>query len=74
MAGTQIPINTMLETKDGVDTDWWRGCGFKSKHSGGAAFAIADGSVHFFSENIDYKLFNEMGTRSGGETVAFPNK
>lgn len=74
MAGTSIPLNTMLETTDGVDSNWWRGCGFKSKHAGGANFAIADGSVHFLSENIDYKLYNEMGTRAGGEVVALPFK
>jgi prepilin-type N-terminal cleavage/methylation domain-containing protein/prepilin-type processing-associated H-X9-DG protein len=72
MAGTQIPINTMLETKDGVDSEWWRGCGFKSKHNGGANFVMADGSVHFIGDTIDYKLFNEMGTRSGGEAISLP--
>lgn len=74
MAGTSIPINTMDETVDGQDSLWWRGCGFKSRHGGGANFAIADGSVHFFSENLDYELFNRMGTRAGGEVVSFPSR
>jgi prepilin-type N-terminal cleavage/methylation domain-containing protein/prepilin-type processing-associated H-X9-DG protein len=74
MAGTTIPINTMDQTNDGVDSLWWRGCGFKSKHSGGANFVLGDGSVQFFSENIDYKLFNGLGTRAGGEVSIFPAK
>ena len=51
---------------------WWRTCGFKSRHPGGANFVTGDGSVHFLSESIDYRLFNELGTRAGGEVVAVP--
>jgi len=69
---TQIPINTMEQTIEGQDTLWWRGCGFKSRHPGGANFAMCDGSVHFFAETIDYKLFNQLGTRDGGEPVQVP--
>jgi prepilin-type processing-associated H-X9-DG protein len=72
MAGTTIPINTFDKTVDGQDSLWWRGCGFKSKHSGGANFVMADGSVHFLSESIDYQIFNGLGTRSGGEIASLP--
>ena len=33
---------------------------------------MCDGSVHFFSETIDYRLYNELGTRAGGEVVTLP--
>jgi prepilin-type N-terminal cleavage/methylation domain-containing protein/prepilin-type processing-associated H-X9-DG protein len=72
MAGTTIPINIMQETVDGTDSYWWRGCGFKSRHGGGSNFVLADGSVHFLSENIDYRLFNGLGTRNGQEVVTIP--
>ena len=39
---------------------------------GGANFLIGDGSVHFVGEFIDYKLYNELGTREGGEPVSLP--
>jgi len=69
ITGTSIPLNTM-ET-GGLD-NWYRACGFKSLHPGGASFLIADGSVHFFLDSIDYKLYNELGTRAGGESVSVP--
>ena len=33
-------------------------------------FCLADGSVHFVSEAIDYRLYNELGTRAGGEVAS----
>ena len=70
--GTTIPLNNFVETDEGHDSKWWSGCGFKSRHPGGAMFLIADGGVHFFSETIDYRLYNELGTRAGGEVVSLP--
>jgi len=47
-------------------------CGYKSRHPGGANFAMGDGSVHFFAETIDYRLYNALGSRAGGEPVSPP--
>ena len=54
---------------------WYYNCGFQSSHSGGANFVMGDGSVHFISQNIDYEVYNGLGTRSGGEvTTSYASK
>jgi prepilin-type N-terminal cleavage/methylation domain-containing protein len=45
---------------------------FKSKHPGGLQMAMGDGSVHFIVETIDYRLWNALGSRAGGETAMLP--
>ena len=42
----------------------------RSYHTGGVNVAFADGSVHFVSNNIDFAVWQALGTRSGGETNA----
>lgn len=46
--------------------------GFRSLHPGGANFCMADGSVHFLNETIDFQLYKGLSTRDGGETVQVP--
>ena len=72
VAGTTIPLNTFEKSQDGVNSLWWSACGFKSRHPGGGHFVLADGSVHFVSDTIDYRLYNELGTRAGREAVVLP--
>lgn len=43
---------------------------YRSEHTGGVNFALADGSVRFFSENIDNTIYEALGTRAGGEVTA----
>ena len=40
--------------------------GFGSYHSGGAHFAMGDGSVRFISENIEPTLLHQLGDRADG--------
>ncbi len=71
VASTAIPLNTMIQD-NGQHTLWWEDSGYKSLHPGGANLIMGDGSVQFVPETIDYQLYNNLGTRSGAETVQFP--
>ena len=72
IAATSIPINIMEEAPPGDASTWYRTCGFKSLHPGGANFAMGDGSVHFLSESIDQEPFHRLATvrRRGGRASA----
>lgn len=41
----------------------------RSRHTGGVHVVLADGSVRFVSDNIDTSLFQNLGTKSGGEVI-----
>lgn len=45
--------------------DFW----FGSEHPGGTNFALADGSVRFFGEDLDFGLYCDMTTIAGGEVI-----
>jgi len=42
---------------------------FGSKHVGGCHFALADGSVHFVSENIDLNTYRQLGAMNDAAPV-----
>ncbi len=67
---TNIPVNTMEKSDD--CSAWYRRCGFKSFHPGGANFVMGDGSVHSIAETINFELFNFLGTRDGDELASVP--
>ncbi|MEX1224556.1 MAG: DUF1559 domain-containing protein [Pirellulales bacterium] len=48
------------------------GIGFKSQHPGGVHMTLADGSVRFISESIDYPTWVFLGDKSDGEAVTLP--
>jgi prepilin-type N-terminal cleavage/methylation domain-containing protein/prepilin-type processing-associated H-X9-DG protein len=43
--------------------------GFKSQHPGGAMFVMADGSTRFFTETINYEVYQRLGDRRDGHNV-----
>jgi prepilin-type N-terminal cleavage/methylation domain-containing protein/prepilin-type processing-associated H-X9-DG protein len=45
---------------------------FGSKHSGGAQFLFADGSVIFISQNIDLNIYQLLGGRNDNIPVSYP--
>lgn len=70
VAGTSIPVNILVVVNAlGI---YQKGCGFKSTHAGGANFLMADASVQFIDDTIDYRVYNNLGTRSGNETAKLP--
>jgi len=81
---TSLPINFNVrastqqgsyyyETGEDPNNGPWRGRGFQSHHTGGATFAMCDGSIRFLNENIDMKTYNAMGSRAGGEVFTLPD-
>lgn len=65
LATTTVPVNTF----QGEPDEFWLSCGFKSTHPGGGHMLMGDASVQFVTEDIDYLVWNGLGTRAGGEIV-----
>jgi len=60
LGSTGVPINTTNEVA------------FGSQHPGGCQFGLADGSVHFIAENIDFDILRNLGSRADGNVVTLP--
>ncbi len=71
LSSTVTPLNNFISDEGVYDPSLWPvTSGFKSRHPGGANFLVGDGSVVFVSETVDYRVYNELGTRAQGETVS----
>lgn len=82
-AFTQIPINfdscrSLAEAtalgKDAcyADCNWNAEVGFKSRHPGGMQGVMGDGSVQFFSQTIDHRMFQWIGDKDDKNSVVLP--
>ena len=74
---TAHPINFMNDSLSRnlptqANPRWDESIGFRSYHSGGANFLLADGSVRFISENIDGPTYRALGSRAGNEPASAP--
>jgi len=78
---TIVPINTRIThgtwCGDGGTaqpatqsrSNWNVSWGFKSKHTNGANFVFADGSVKFLSQSIDMIAYQYLGGRNDGQPI-----
>lgn len=64
-----IPLNYYYKNTAIAITDWPNDYSFASYHVGGAHFLMGDGTVRFISENIDLRLYRNLATIDGNETV-----
>ncbi|MCC9605861.1 DUF1559 domain-containing protein [Blastopirellula sp. JC732] len=65
----QDTINSRRDRNDGVA---FSHLPFISLHPGGANFLMADASVHFLPETIDFDVYRGLATINGGETAQLP--
>lgn len=52
--------------------DWPNVYSFRSRHTGGASFALADGGVRFVTSSIALTVYRNLGSHSGGEVSNLP--
>jgi prepilin-type N-terminal cleavage/methylation domain-containing protein/prepilin-type processing-associated H-X9-DG protein len=69
---TCVPLNNaMVAGQPGYNNpgDWPNVYSFRSRHTGGANFCLADGSVRSVSQSIDLNTYRALGSWTGGEVV-----
>jgi prepilin-type processing-associated H-X9-DG protein len=62
-----IPMNTSNTGPSYPPWDFTTVYSFRSRHTGGVQFALADGSVRFLPQSMDRAAYKAMGTYAGGE-------
>jgi prepilin-type N-terminal cleavage/methylation domain-containing protein/prepilin-type processing-associated H-X9-DG protein len=71
---TSVAPDQFMDRRWGINAPWdstkrsyaWT---FNSSHTGGAGFLFADGSVHFLSENMDYRTFCLLNYIQDGQSL-----
>lgn len=80
-ATTIVPINYIMPEKistascgnGGLSINNWNiTWGFSSRHTGGANFAFADGTVRFISQAVNVQTYAQLGGRNDGGTPTLP--
>jgi len=83
VGSTAVPLNylapgvsmsgagsTVVATGASDTGSWTHWYSFRSMHSGGANFAMADGSVKFIKSSISMPTYQALSTRAGGEVIS----
>ncbi|MFI4874297.1 MAG: DUF1559 domain-containing protein [Blastopirellula sp. JB062] len=65
----QDTINSRRDRVSGVAFNYLP---FTSRHPGGVNFALADASVRFLPNTIEFDVYRSLGTVQGGEAVQIP--
>lgn len=61
-----VDLNSLGDCRSSVDGGPHSAANFRSEHTGGGHFLLADGSVQFISESIDLTLYRRLSTVSEG--------
>jgi len=69
-ASCHAPLNYF--PKPPTPSSWWNVISFRSLHPTGAQFCLADGSVRFVTQTIDYTLYRQLSTKANGENAQLP--
>lgn len=62
-------LGTTISSGTFTTSDWPDNYGFASAHTGGANFAMADGTVHFVATSISTVTYRALATFRSGEVV-----
>jgi prepilin-type N-terminal cleavage/methylation domain-containing protein/prepilin-type processing-associated H-X9-DG protein len=65
-------INSPTRNVAAQPWSWWSNCGASSYHTGGAVFAMADGSVHFIRQDIPLATYAALGDKADDIVAALP--
>jgi prepilin-type N-terminal cleavage/methylation domain-containing protein len=68
-----LPLNNLLSLPPPDKQQmqfWWNYQSFRSKHPGGGQFCLADGSVRFVAESMDFQTYRVACTRNGNEPLS----
>lgn len=63
-ASSHVPLNYMPDPP--TPMEWWNTISFRSRHPGGAHFALGDASVRWVNQNVDSRLYRALSTRDAG--------
>ncbi len=68
IGSTAVPLNYKQRAPN--INDWPYLYTFRSNHPGGANFCMADGSVKFIKNTINFNIYQALSTRANGEIVS----